>query len=101
MAKYDIETIRHSSAHLMAQAISRVFPNEKVQFGVGPVIENGFYYDVDMETKLTDEHLEQIENMMKTIIKEKLPIERTVMEREKAIEHFKKTCHDSYLLTTN
>lgn len=94
MAKYDIETIRHSSAHLMAQAISRVFPNEKVQFGVGPVIENGFYYDVDMETKLTDEHLEQIENMMKTIIKEKLPIERTVMEREKAIEHFKKEGQD-------
>ena len=94
MTKYDIETIRHSSAHLMAQAISRVFPNEKVQFGVGPVIENGFYYDVDMETKLTDEHLEQIENMMKTIIKEKLPIERTVMEREKAIEHFKKEGQD-------
>ena len=94
MAKYDIETIRHSSAHLMAQAISRLFPNEKVQFGVGPVIENGFYYDVDMETKLTDEHLEQIENMMKTIIKEKLPIERTVMEREKAIEHFKKEGQD-------
>lgn len=94
MAKYDIETIRHSSAHVMAQAISRVFPNEKVQFGVGPVIENGFYYDVDMETKLTDEHLEQIENMMKTIIKEKLPIERTVMEREKAIEHFKKEGQD-------
>ncbi len=89
MAKFDIETIRHSSAHLMAQAIERVFPNEKVQFGVGPVIENGFYYDVEMDTRLTDEHLEKIESEMKNIIKEKLPIERTVMSRQKAIEFFK------------
>ncbi len=88
MAKYDLDTIRHSSAHLMAQAISRVFPNETIQFGVGPVIDHGFYYDVDMETKLTDEHLTLIEDEMKKIIKEKLPIERTVLSRDKAIEHF-------------
>lgn len=89
MANFDIDTIRHSSAHLMAQAISRLFPNENVQFGVGPVIENGFYYDVQMTTSLTDEHLKQIEDMMKKIIKEKLPIERKVMTRDEAINFFK------------
>lgn len=94
MAKFDIDTIRHSSAHLMAQAISRLFPNEKVQFGVGPVIDHGFYYDVEMSTTLTDEDLVKIEDMMKTIIKEKLPIERKVMERAEAIEFFKSQGQD-------
>lgn len=90
MAAFDLDTIRHSSAHLMAQAISRLFPNQKVQFGVGPVIENGFYYDVEMEHKLTEEDLKNIENEMKNIIKEKLPIERKVMERDEAIKYFEK-----------
>ena len=49
MAKYDLDTLRHSTAHLMAQAISRLFPEHHIQFGVGPVIDNGFYYDIDME----------------------------------------------------
>ena len=88
MAKFDIETIRHSSAHLMAQAISRLFPNESVQFGVGPVIENGFYYDVQMATSITEDHLKEIEKMMKKIIKEKLPVERTVFSRDEAIKFF-------------
>ena len=43
MAKYDLDTVRHSTAHLMAQAVMELFPNEKVQLGIGPVIENGFY----------------------------------------------------------
>ncbi|EQC44339.1 threonine--tRNA ligase [Bacteriovorax sp. Seq25_V] len=88
MAKFDIDTIRHSSAHLMAQAISRLYPNENVQFGVGPVIENGFYYDVQMATSITEENLKDIENMMKKIIKEKLPIERKVFSRDEAIKFF-------------
>jgi len=69
MAKYDLDTLRHSSAHLMAQAIMELFPNDKVQLGIGPTIENGFYYDIEMNTKLTDEHLKQIEEKMKEIIK--------------------------------
>lgn len=73
----------------MAQAIERLWPNEKVQFGVGPVIENGFYYDVEMNHKLTEEDLKKIENKMKEIIKEKLPIERRVMSRSEAISFFK------------
>lgn len=89
MAKFDLDTIRHSSAHLMAQAIARLWPDTDVQFGVGPVIENGFYYDVDMDHKLTEEDLKKIEGEMKTIIKEKLPIERKVMEKEEAIAFFK------------
>jgi threonyl-tRNA synthetase len=89
MASFDLDTIRHSSAHLMAQAISRIWPNSDVQFGVGPVIENGFYYDVQMEHKLTEEDLATIENEMKKIIKERLPIERKVMEKQEAIDFFK------------
>ncbi|MDD0852701.1 threonine--tRNA ligase [Halobacteriovorax sp. GB3] len=89
MAKFDLDTIRHSSAHLMAQAINRLWPKSNVQFGVGPVIENGFYYDVDMDYKLTDEDLVKIEDTMKQIIKEKLPIERKVMSRNEAIDFFK------------
>lgn len=86
---FDLDTLRHSSAHLMAQAISRVFPAEKPQFGVGPVIEHGFYYDVWMDHKLTEEDLKKIEEEMKKIIKEKLPIERKVMTRDEAIAFFK------------
>ena len=88
MSSFDLETIRHSSAHLMAQAISRIWPEENVQFGVGPVIENGFYYDVEMEHRLTEEDLKTIEEMMKKIIKERLPIERKVMEKDEAIAFF-------------
>ena len=61
MAKYDLDTLRHSSAHLMAQAIMELFPNESVQLGIGPTIENGFYYDIEMNAKLTEENLKQIE----------------------------------------
>lgn len=86
---FDLDTLRHSSAHLMAQAISRVFPDQNPQFGVGPVIESGFYYDVWMEHKITEEDLKTIEAEMKKIIKEKLPIERRVMTRDEAVEFFK------------
>lgn len=88
MANFDLDTIRHSSAHLMAQAIARLWPKENVQFGVGPVIENGFYYDVEMEHKLTEDDLKNIEAEMKNIIKEKLPIERKVMAKEEALNFF-------------
>jgi threonyl-tRNA synthetase len=85
-----LDTIRHSTAHLMAQAISRLYPDQNVQFGIGPVIEHGFYYDIDMEYHIKDEDLKAIEKEMKKIIKENLPIERVVMEREEAIKFFDK-----------
>jgi threonyl-tRNA synthetase len=89
MATFDLDTIRHSGAHLMAQAISRIWQNDNIQFGVGPVIENGFYYDVEMEHRLTEEDLKNIENEMKKIIKEKLPIEKKVLEKSEALTFFK------------
>jgi threonyl-tRNA synthetase len=52
MAKYDLDVIRHSTAHLMAQAVQEIFPNEVVKLGIGPTIENGFYYDLDLNTKI-------------------------------------------------
>ncbi|PIK15819.1 threonine--tRNA ligase [Halobacteriovorax sp. JY17] len=88
MAKFDLDTIRHSTAHLMAQAISRVFPDTHIQFGIGPVIEHGFYYDVDMEHRLVDEDLEKIEAEMQNLIKENLSIERKEMSRTEALKFF-------------
>tara|TARA_R110000868_G_scaffold127493_6_gene335218 strand:- start:19008 stop:20720 length:1713 start_codon:yes stop_codon:yes gene_type:complete len=75
-------------AHLMAQAITRLFPKDHVEFGVGPVIEHGFYYDVEMEHRLSEADLKNIEKKMKEIIKQKLPIERKVMSRDEAIKFF-------------
>jgi threonyl-tRNA synthetase len=81
-----LEVIRHSTAHLMAQAIKRLFKDEKVQLGVGPVIENGFYYDIDMDHRLTEEDLSLIEKEMKRIVDENFAIERREVSREDAIK---------------
>lgn len=81
-----IEIMRHSTAHLMAQAIKRLYGN--VKFGVGPVIEEGFYYDIDMEEKLTPEDLPKIEKEMRRIVDENLEIIREEVSREEAIERF-------------
>ncbi|XBM35047.1 threonine--tRNA ligase [Bacillus licheniformis] len=77
-----LEIMRHSTAHLMAQAIKRLYKN--VKLGVGPVIENGFYYDVDLEEALTPEDLPKIEKEMKKIVGENLPIVRKEVSREEA-----------------
>lgn len=76
MAKYDLDTLRHSTAHLMAQAIMELYPNDNVQLGIGPTIEQGFYYDIEMNKKLTDEDLKTIEEKMKELIKKGLPVVR-------------------------
>ncbi len=88
MAKYELDTIRHSTAHLMAQAITELFPTETVKLGIGPVIEHGFYYDIDMVTKLTEDHLKQIEEKMKALIKAALPITRYEVSRDEALKIF-------------
>lgn len=80
------EIIRHSTAHLMAQAVTRLFPKTKV--AIGPAIENGFYYDFDPECQFTEEDLVKIENEMKKIAKENIKIDRVLMTREEAIKHF-------------
>ncbi|MCM3741140.1 threonine--tRNA ligase [Oceanobacillus luteolus] len=81
-----IDILRHSSAHLLAQAIKRLYG--EVRFGVGPVIEEGFYYDIDMEHKLTPEDLPKIEKEMKKIIDENLEIKRVEVSRAEAKKRF-------------
>ncbi|WP_414049917.1 threonine--tRNA ligase [Macrococcus animalis] len=81
-----IEVLRHSTAHLMAQALKRMYGN--VHFGVGPVIEEGFYYDVDTEHKISSEDLPEIEKTMRQIVGENITIERRVVSREEAKNEF-------------
>ncbi|MCC3377083.1 threonine--tRNA ligase [Cohnella sp. REN36] len=80
-----LEVMRHSTAHLMAQAIKRIYGNTAVKLGIGPVIEDGFYYDIDMEQSVTPDDLAVIEREMEKIVKEDLPIVRRVVSREEAI----------------
>lgn len=89
-----LAVLRHSTAHLMAQAISHLWKNAK--FAIGPSIKNGFYYDIDFEgTVIAPEDLEKIEAEMTKIVKEDLPIVREEMSREEAIEFFRKH-NDTY-----
>ena len=81
-----LDILRHSSAHIMAQAIKRLHP--EVNFGVGPFIENGFYYDTDMDEQLQEEELPKIEKEMMEIVKANYPFERRVVSREEALEIF-------------
>ncbi len=84
-----LAVLRHSTAHLMAQAISRIWKNAK--FAIGPSIKNGFYYDIDFEgAQIALEDLEKIESEMNKIVKEDLPIIREEISRKEAIEFFKK-----------
>lgn len=80
-----VEVMRHSTAHLMAQALKRLYGAKAVKLGIGPVIEDGFYYDIDLEHSITPEDLEKIEREMEKIVKEDLPIVRRVVSREEAI----------------
>lgn len=81
----ELEVLRHSAAHIMAQAIKRLYP--EADFGYGPATEKGFYYDVDLgDIKLTDEDLANIENEMRKIVKENLPIKPFILPREEAIK---------------
>ena len=78
---------RHTTSHIMAQAIKRLYPDTKL--AIGPSIEDGFYYDIDRETPLVAEDLEKIEAEMKKIVKEDLPIKQYTMPRAEAIAYFK------------
>ena len=77
----------HTTSHIMAQAIKRIFP--EVKLAIGPSIDNGFYYDFDVEKPFTEEDLVKIENEMKKIIKEDLAIERFTLPRDEAIKFMK------------
>ncbi len=83
-----LEVIRHSTAHLLAQAVKELYP--KAQVTIGPVIEDGFYYDFAFERPFTTEDLEKIEQKMRELAKAALPIERKVVSRQEAIEFFRR-----------
>ncbi|WP_028562017.1 threonine--tRNA ligase [Paenibacillus pinihumi] len=80
-----LEVYRHSTAHLMAQAIKRIYGEKTVKLGIGPVIEDGFYYDIDMEQSLTPDDLAKIEKEMDKITKENLDIRRRIVSRDEAL----------------
>ena len=84
-----LEILRHSTAHLMAQAIKRIYGKENVKLGVGPVIEGGFYYDVDVDQPISTEDLPAIEKEMKKIINENIEVVRKEVTRDEALAFFK------------
>ncbi|MDN4616939.1 threonine--tRNA ligase [Paenibacillus sp. PsM32] len=84
-----VEVIRHSTAHLLAQAVKRLFGQNEVKLGIGPVIEDGFYYDMDLEHPLNPEDLQKIEKEMERIVSENLPITRREVSREEALNIFR------------
>lgn len=85
-------TLRHTASHIMAQAVKRLWPEAKL--AIGPAIDKGFYYDIDMEHTLIPEDLTKIEKEMSRIVKENLPITKSVMSRQEAIEFFKSKNED-------
>ena len=85
-------TLRHTASHILAQAVKRLWPEAKL--AIGPAIDKGFYYDIDMEHTLTPEDLGKIEKEMSRIVKENLPITKSVMSRQEAIDFFKSKNED-------
>ena len=85
-------TLRHTASHILAQSVKRLWPEAKL--AIGPAIDKGFYYDIDMEHTLTPEDLGKIEKEMSRIVKENLPITKSVMPRQEAIEFFKSKNED-------
>ncbi|WP_163859915.1 threonine--tRNA ligase [Paenibacillus elgii] len=87
-SKEGLEVYRHSTAHLMAQAIKRLYGQKAVKLGIGPVIEDGFYYDIDIEKPLSVDDLSSIEQEMERIVRENVPILRRVVSRDEAVQMF-------------
>ena len=85
-------TLRHTASHVMAQAVKRLWPEAKL--AIGPAIDKGFYYDIDMEHTLTPEDLTKIEKELSRIVKENLPFTKSVMSRQEAIVFFKSKNED-------
>jgi threonyl-tRNA synthetase len=81
------EILRHSASHIMAQAVMHLFPD--VKFAIGPAIDNGFYYDFDLDHTFTPDDLAKIENEMKTIVKANYPFSRKIVPKEEAVKYFK------------
>ncbi|MFI5358491.1 MAG: threonine--tRNA ligase [Halanaerobiales bacterium] len=86
-SKEGLEIYRHTAAHIMAQAVKRIYGD--VKLAIGPAIEDGFYYDFDLEERLSQEDFDRIEEEMRKIIKEDLPITRKVLDKEEALRLMK------------
>ena len=82
-----VDVLRHSSAHLLAHAVKELFPEAQVT--IGPVIENGFYYDFSYSRPFTPEDLEAIEKRMHEIARRDLPVKRRIMKRDEAVQFFR------------
>ncbi|XOK60518.1 threonine--tRNA ligase [Paenibacillus elgii] len=87
-SKEGLEVYRHSTAHLMVQAIKRLYGQKAVKLGIGPVIEDGFYYDIDIEKPLSVDDLSSIEQEMERIVQENVPIIGRVVSRDEAVQTF-------------
>lgn len=85
--EYGKWTFRHTASHIMAQAVKRLYPDARL--AIGPAVDDGFYYDFDVETKFTPEDLAKIEAEMKKIVKEDIKLERSYKSRNEAVEYFK------------
>lgn len=85
--EYGKWTFRHTASHIMAQAVKRLYPDARLS--IGPAVDDGFYYDFDVETKFTPEDLAKIEAEMKKIVKEDIKLERSYKSRNEAVEFFK------------
>ncbi|TES86252.1 threonine--tRNA ligase [Candidatus Aerophobetes bacterium] len=83
----NLEILRHSASHIMAQAVKRLFP--KAKLGIGPAIKNGFYYDFGIDGTVLSQNLDRVQKEMRKIIKEDLPIEKEVLTKEKAAKVFR------------
>ena len=90
--EYGRWTFRHTASHILAQAVKRLFPNTKL--AIGPAVDDGFYYDFDVEESFTPDDLAKIEAEMKKIVKEDMKLERFTMTRDEAIEYFKNKGED-------
>jgi len=83
----ELDVVRHSASHVMAQAVKRLFP--EVKLGIGPAIKDGFYYDFDLDRKFAEEDLPKIEAVMKEIIREQYPFTREDLKKEDALKLFR------------
>ena len=93
----ELEIVRHSASHVMAQAVQHLFP--EARFGIGPAIENGFYYDMELSRPLTPEDLEWIEGEMRKIIEADRPFVTSSMNSEEALRFFQERNPDIGLST--
>ena len=84
--EYGRWTFRHTTSHILAQAVKRLYPEAKL--AIGPAVDDGFYYDFDIETKFTPEDLDEIEAEMKKIVKENIPLQKSLMSRADAVKYF-------------